>query len=252
MKLVNVCVLFLCLIQPAYAVNDVKDRYKGISVGISEQKLFKVYPFKTARTYRQEGKDQWVTFNEPARGVTLNLITFHLSQGVVESWAKDDRDEVITEYLGEFCSLQGFPKIYTAIKDVLKKIPYKDFLNVTSRRRPVIFVEVYDSGTARFASSQEMIISQQEPPCCQEGFTLMKLGLGLDGGKSSTEIEGVVAHELAHRVLDHIINGNVDCNAEREANALIKKWGFGEEFKAASAAFGQRKGDPVSCQEKNP
>ncbi len=156
----------------------------------------------------------------------------------------------VEKYLDEFCSLQDFPMIYTAIKNVLQKIPYEDFLKVTDRRRPVLFVEFYDSGTARFASSQEFIVSKDDQPCCQEGFTIIKLGLGLGKAKNSDPVEGVVAHELAHRVLDHVRKGHTDCDAERTANALVKKWGFMKEFKKASKVFGQRQGDPASCQEK--
>ena len=59
----------------------------------------------------------------------------------------------------------------------------------------------------------------------------------------------MVAHEMAHRVLEHIRKGNVNCDAERQSNALIKKWGFKKEFKEASGLFGQKKGDPAACQE---
>ena len=167
--------------------------------------------------------------------------------------AKDkerDRTAAIEAYLAEFCSLQEQSMIFTAIKNVLRKMPYKDFLNVTNRRRPVLFVEVYDSGTARFASSQEFIVSKNDPPCCQEGFTLIKLGGALEESQDNVAIAGVVAHELAHRVLEHIKKGKVSCKSEREANRLIKRWGFEKEFAAASKAFGHRKGDPVSCQDK--
>jgi hypothetical protein len=161
-----------------------------------------------------------------------------------------DRSKAIEQYLHEFCSLQDFPVIFAAIKNVLERIPPEDFLNVTDRNRPVIFTEFYDSGTARFASSQEFMVSKNDPPCCAEGFTLVKLGLGLGIAKDPRPIEGVIAHELAHRILDHIRKERVSCNAEREANALIKKWGFKEEFQEANKMFGQRKGDPAACQEK--
>lgn len=160
----------------------------------------------------------------------------------------NDRARAVEQYLNEFCSLQGFPVIYTAIKDVLQRIPDEDFLKITDRRRPVLFTEFYDSGTARFASSQEFIVSKDDRPCCQEGFTIIKLGLGLGKSKTPGPIEGVVAHELAHRVLDHIRQGHVDCDAERAANALVKQWGFAKEFKEAGKMFGQRKGDPAACR----
>ena len=154
----------------------------------------------------------------------------------------------------EFCSpdLLHDPKIRTAIEDVLQRMPYKDFLKVTDRQRPVFFTEVHSSGTARFASSSEIIVGDNEPPCCRQGFTMLKLGLSLDQAQTPAAIEGVIAHELAHRVLDHIRKGNVNCAAERQSNALIKQWGFGKEFAAASKMFGQRKGDPAGCQEKTP
>jgi hypothetical protein len=162
-----------------------------------------------------------------------------------------DRSAMVEDYLGEFCSqtIHRMPKMYTAIKDVLHRMPYKDFLKVTDRKRPVLFTEFYDSGTARFASSAEIIVEDNEKPCCQKGFTIIKLGMALNLAETPEAIEGVIAHELAHRVLDHVKKGKVNCTAEREANALIKQWGFAKEFKQASQIFGQKKGDSASCQE---
>ena len=94
-------------------------------------------------------------------------------------------------------------------------------------------------------------MTKDDPPCCQQGFTLLKLGLGLGIATAKEPIEGVVAHELAHRVLDHIRKGYVNCDAERQANRLIKQWGFNKEYLLASQVFGQKKGDPAACQEKN-
>jgi hypothetical protein len=179
----------------------------------------------------------------------LILLSFLLSSLAWASGAGNDRSPVIKAYLGEFCSFEESSTIYQAIENVLQRIPYKDFLNVTNRRRPVIFTEFYDSGTARFASSSEFMVLPGEAPCCQEGFTMVKLGLSLGLSKTKEPIEAVVAHELAHRVLDHIRKGNVNCDAERQSNALIKKWGFKQEFKEASRIFGQKKGDPAACQE---
>ena len=162
-----------------------------------------------------------------------------------------ERSEAIKEYLNEFCFYQDPDVIYRAIKDVLLRMPYKDFLNVTNRQRPVIFTEFYNEGTARFASSSEFMVAPNAPACCREGFTLIKLGMSLGLSRTPGPIEGVVAHELAHRVLDHIRKGNVNCDAERASNALIKKWGFKKEFKEASKLFGQKKGDPAACQERS-
>lgn len=180
------------------------------------------------------------------------LLAVFLSFPVLAASGDNDRPRAIEKYLGEFCAFERSSTIYQAIENVLERMPSKDFLNVTDRRRPVIFTEFYDSGTARFASSSEFIVMPQDAPCCQEGFTIVKLGLSLGLSKTKEPIEAVVAHELAHRVLDHIRKGNVNCDAERRSNALIKKWGFGKEFKEASRIFGQKKGDPAGCQEVPP
>ena len=156
------------------------------------------------------------------------------------------------QYLEEFCSIPESSIIYKSIEQVLLKMPEKDFVYVTNRRRPILFIDYYDSGTARFASSQEFLVSPKDPPCCQEGFTLIKLGQGLGLAKTTTAIEGVVAHEIAHRVLEHIKKGNVNCDAERASNRLIKQWGFTKEFEEAKKLFGTKKGDPAGCQEALP
>jgi len=186
------------------------------------------------------------------RALSLIILSCFLSSLAWASGAGHHRREVIKKYLGEFCSFEESSTIYQAIENVLQRMPYKDFLTVTNRRRPVIFTEFYDSGTARFASSSEFIVLPGEAPCCQEGFTIVKLGLSLGLSKTKEPIEAVVAHELAHRVLEHIRKGNVNCDAERQSNALIKKWGFREEFQEASRLFGQKKGDPAACQEASP
>ncbi len=162
----------------------------------------------------------------------------------------NDRSMQVKQHLIEFCSIPESSIIYKAIEQVLLKMPYQDFLYVTNRHRPILFIDYYDSGTARFAGSQEFFVNPNTPPCCQEGFTIIKLGQGLGIAKTPEAIEGIVAHEIAHRVLEHIKNGNVNCDAEREANRLIKKWGFEKEFQEAKKIFGTRKGDPVGCQEK--
>ncbi len=163
--------------------------------------------------------------------------------------ATPNRPTMIKDYLSEFCSIDQSSLIYKAIVKVMMKMPYKDFLYITNRQRPIIFVDYYDSGTARFAGSQEFLVGPNDPPCCKEGFTLIKLGQGLGIAKTSEAIEGVVAHEIAHRVLEHIKSGKINCSAEREANQLIKSWGFTKEFDEAKKLFGSKKGDPAGCQE---
>jgi hypothetical protein len=220
-----------------------------VFIGMQEDDFLKIYPQNKLRDFRHEGQNEWLTYNEPLNGPLRAIVTFYFQNERLARWKLNDRPEVIKEYLGEFSFYQDPDIIYRAIKDVLQRMPYKDFLNVTDRQRPVLFTEFYDSGTARFASSSEFIVNADDPPCCKEGFTIIKLGMGLGLAKTPGPIEGVVAHELAHRVLDSIRKGNVNCDAERAANALIKKWGFKKEFKEASKLFGQKKGDPAACQE---
>jgi len=221
----------------------------GVFAGMPESDFFKTYSTDNLRDFRHDGVDEWFTFNEPINDPFHEVVTFHFRDQKLDSWKLNDRAEVVKEYLGEFCFYQDPSLIYRAIKEVLTRMPYKDFLNVTDRQRPVLFTEFYNEGTARFASSSEFIVTKDDPPCCAEGFTIVKLGMSLGLARTPGPIEGVVAHELAHRVLDSIRKGHVNCDAERAANALIIKWGFKKEFKEASKLFGQKKGDPAPCQE---
>ena len=216
---------------------------------MQESDFLKIYPTNNVRDLRHDGSNDWLTYNEPINDPFHEEVTFHFQNQKLGSWKRNDRAEVIKEYLGEFCFYQDPSLTYRAIKEVLLRMPYKDFLNATNRQRPVLFTEFYVEGTARFASSSEFVVTDEDPPCCKEGFTIIKLGMGLGLAQTPGPIEGVVAHEIAHRVLDHIRKGNVNCDAERASNALIRKWGFKKEFKEASKLFGQKKGDPAGCQE---
>jgi len=226
----------------------------GIFIGMPQGEFVKTYPKIKARTYRQSGREEWMTFNEPLTGKPHEVVSFHLQDGKIKNWRFNDRGEVITEYLGEFCSMaiaQGFPKIYDAIRDVLQRMPFEDFLKITDRRRPVLFTEFFDSGTAKFASSSEIISTEDDAPAFMEGVTIIKLSTGLNQASGPEAIEGVLAHELAHRVLDHVRKGRRTCQAEREANALIKQWGFGKEYEKASATFGQKVAGKIdACPDK--
>ena len=247
---VTICILifFLCnSLALAFKKDDLT--IHGVFVGMQQGDFLKIYPEKNLRNFRHEGSKDWLSYNEPLNDPLHGTVTFYFQNEKIKFWKLNDRPELIKEYLGEFSFYQEPSLTYKAIQDVLLRIPYKDFLNVTNRQRPVLFTEFYDSGTARFASSSEFIVNKEFPSCCSEGFTLIKLGMALGQAKTPGPIEGVVAHEIAHRVLDHIRKGNVSCDAERVSNALIRKWGFKKEFKEASQLFGQKKGDPVACQE---
>lgn len=247
----SVFLLFLFFLSSSLAFAFQKDEttVHGVYVDMPESDFLNIYPKNNLRDFRHDGLNDWLTYNKPIDDPLHELVTFYFHGEKLVTWKLNDRPEVIKEYLSEFCFYQDPDIIYRAIKDVLLRMPYRDFLNVTNRQRPTLFTEFYDSGTARFASSSEFIVTEEDPPCCKEGFTLVKLGMGLGLAKTPGPIEGVVAHEIAHRVLDSIRKGNVSCDAERAANALIRKWGFKKEFKEASKLFGQKKGDPAACQE---
>ncbi len=163
----------------------------------------------------------------------------------------EQREMMVDRYMAEFSSgVFKESKIGPAIREVLMRLPVDDLRTVMNRRRPVVFVEAYDAGTARFVSSSEMILTKKDAPAFQEGMTIVKISTGLESG-SADAIKGIVAHELAHRVLDHVRSGKVSCQSEREANHLVKSWGFVKEYEAASKEYGRAKeGSGVaSCQE---
>jgi hypothetical protein len=163
----------------------------------------------------------------------------------------DDRVQMVDAYLLEFCSPELLKsQIGEAIHEVMMRMPADALAKVLDRRRPVLFTEMYDAGTARFASSSEIIVTERDEPAFQDGLTVLKLSTALNNGPKEA-VKGIVAHELAHRVLDHVRRGQTTCKAEREANRLIKSWGFEVEYKSASEEFGAKKegSGSASCQE---
>ncbi len=247
-KLIILLVLLICSSR-ALAYQKESAALHSVQLGMEQGDFLKLYPQHKLRDFRHEGTEDWLTYNEPLNDPFHEVVTFYFKDEKLISWKVNDRPEVIKEYLGEFSFYQDPSLVYKAIVDVLLRMPLKDFLNVTNRQRPMLFTEFYDSGTARFASSSEFIVTKDDPPCCTEGFTIVKLGMSLGLARTAGPMEGVIAHEIAHRVLDSIRKGNVNCDAERAANRLIIKWGFKKEFKEASHLFGQKKGDPAACQE---
>ncbi|MBF0531762.1 MAG: hypothetical protein HQL23_01555 [Candidatus Omnitrophica bacterium] len=248
-----IIILFFLILNPLVLSAEPSGRYPvqihGVYVGMPRDDFFKLYPHNKARTFLKRGEDEWLTFNDPLKEDFAGLLSFHIQNGKVQEWLTNSRKEAVREYLDEFCGPSG--KVYMAIQNVLERIPFADFVTVTDRRRPVVFTEYYAGGTARFGNSSEIIASPEYAPAFENGFTLIKLSTALDDlAKSTAPIEGVIAHELAHRVLEHILKGNVSCDAEREANALVKKWGFAAEYQAARKIFGRKRGEPKSCREK--
>ncbi|MBF0593577.1 MAG: hypothetical protein HQL22_01270 [Candidatus Omnitrophica bacterium] len=254
MRAAAVCYLLLIILTPTFCFAAAVERFHGVSIGMSQRLFERIYPKKQARTYRGDGTDEWITFNEPLKGASAGMVTFHLHQGKVTAWRVNDRPEVIEEYMGEFCSPSfssqgGMPRMYAAISDVLLRIPLEAFLKVTDRRHPVLFTEVYDAGTARFANTAEIISSEDDAPAFQGGMAIIKLSTAFNEAATPAPIEGVIAHELAHRVLEHVRIVHKTCDLERQANALVKQWGFVDEYKQASLMFGHREGDAASCKE---
>jgi hypothetical protein len=216
-----------CSIMPSEAQEQqTLPKIPRVFIGMKRTAFVRIYPKSKARTYRQNAAEEWLTFDYPLTTKNQNVITFHIENNTIKDWQMNNRAEVVTEYLGEFSSLAfktSFPAIDSAIQDVLQRIPYSDFLKITDRRRPVLFTEVFDSGTAQFANSSEIIALADDAPAFQDGLTIIKLSTGLNSAANEQAIKGVIAHELAHRVLEHVKHGKRTCAAEREANALIKQ-----------------------------
>jgi hypothetical protein len=209
----------------------------GISRGMDIVELYSIFPKTEERTYRVDGIEEWHTFNYNDN----KFITFLISDGKVINWKINFREEVVEEYLGEFCTqtfIKGFPDVYKAIKDVLMRVPKDVFLELTDRAYPIVFTEYHTKGMGRFANSANIIVLEDDPPTFTSGFYMVKLSTELCETGSKDAISAVVAHELAHRYLDHGKGGMHSAQNERETNALIIEWGFEKEFKAAQKAFG--------------
>ncbi len=220
---------------------------RKVKVGMELKVFFKRYPKAKARTYRKEKTEEWLTFDYQKE----HLLTFYLKDNKVADWKLDDRQEVIREYLSEFCSqsfIQSYPKIYKAIQSALEKIPYEIFLSLTDRARPVLFTEYHTIGVGRFANSSEIMVFKDDAPSFTKGLTIIKLSTELEETDSAEDIEGVILHELAHRVLEHSQKEIRTCQREKEANQLVKTWGLEEEFLKAKARFGSKDKLSDQCQ----
>jgi len=209
--------------------------------GISKEQLLELYSKQEMRTYRIKDNKQWLTFNHRIAGQLITTITFFLEDDTVMRWKVGDRAEVVREYLSEFCSqafIHKYKQVYQGIVHVLKKIPNDVFLALTDRSRPVVFSEVHAAGLGRLANSSDIRVLPDDPPTFSQGVWLIKLSTELNEADSVEQIAGVVAHELAHRILEHGIAEEYDELLERKANALLFEWGFKKEFQAAKDKFG--------------
>lgn len=231
--------LFVIVLFFLVSAADAQESLKGLS----KEKLVELYTKQEERTYRSDGSDEWITFNHRVEGQLISTITFTLRDNAVTAWNIGDRAEVVREYLSEFCSkafIHKYQNIYKAIASVLENIPHDVFLAITDRARPVVFTEVHSSGTGRLANSADIIVLPDDPPTFAKGLWVIKLNTELNEADSFAQIEGVVAHELAHRALGHSADEDYDETIEMQANKLIIEWGFKEEFRQAGERFGTR------------
>lgn len=158
---------------------------------------------------------------------------------------------LVENYLHEFASedfTSLYPKIYQALKVALTHLPQEVFVQVTDRKRPILIVPAISSGIARFARSTEFTIQEDDPPTFTEGVYLIILGDELNAAEDIQSIEGIILHEIAHRYLEHL-KEDFSCEMEREANQLVKSWGFEEVFAKARETFGSKSPADSPCQE---
>jgi hypothetical protein len=161
-------------------------------------------------------------------------------------------DEQIQEYVAEFVSpmiKQNYPRIYEGLENALSKIPYKVVREITRRARPIIFVPSIQSGIARFANATEFAQEGGKVPAFSEGFYLIILADELNNVEDLGAVEGIIAHEIAHRYLEHLKSPDKGCDLEKEANALVKEWGMEREFNTAKETFGHKHEGDSPCAD---
>ena len=179
------------------------------------------------------------------------LAVFFLTRPVFGVEKEDARAKAVHAYVHEFVGdnvKESYPKIGQAIENVFMKLPDNVFRSLTDRSRPVIFVVNITAGIAKYANAVEFDIRPEDPPTFQKGFYLIKLGDDLEDLGDVVAIEGVVAHELAHRYLEHL-KVPFSCDIERQANQQAKDWGFGKEYLSAKETFGSKTPTDSPCHD---
>lgn len=250
-KLLVPILLFSMLISMALA-NETAPSFqlKNMKKGMPKNKLLRYYPMEKARSYRTDKNQEWITYN--FSGTAHDTLTFTLTDSKVTDWKINDRQEVVAEYLSEFTSsgiLFSYPNIHAALKNALNKLPQEVFWEVTHRSRPIIFMDYLTSGIGRFANSTEFFMRPHDPPAFAQGFYMIKLSDEVENA-SPEEIEGLILHEIAHRTLEHLHSKKISCDMEREANMLVKSWGFEQEFLKAKERFGSKEKGDSPCQDE--
>ncbi len=90
---------------------------------------------------------------------------------------------------------------------------------------------------------------EDDPLTFQNGFYLTTLSDELNDAPDPEAIEGILFHEMAHRYLEHLRAEEFSCEMEREANRLVKQWGFETEYQKASQTLGSKKKGDSPCQD---
>jgi len=185
--------------------------------------------------------------------IILLLFTLTACRTIQPRTSHLSKERLVKEYVDEFASglfENSYPQIYQALLNALNKLPDDVYTTVTDRRRPIIFLHSYSSGIARYANSTEFIVEKNDPPTFQDGFYIVILGDELNTAGDVQAIEGIILHETAHRYLEHLSTEELGCQMEREANRLVKQWGYEEEYLKASYTFGAKKKDDSPCQDQ--
>ncbi len=155
------------------------------------------------------------------------------------SWAAS-RKEQVDQYLHDFVSQAfqfSYPSIYNAIELSLMGIPQEALDKVSNADFPALFVEMPHFGGGRWANANGIFVEPHDPPTFTKGVWIIKLSTELEDSKDVDAIQGIVLHELAHFILDHH-GGVFDKQYEKDANHLVKKWGFERQFLKAKEKFG--------------
>ncbi len=161
-----------------------------------------------------------------------------------------DRHKLTYEYLDQFSGTEfkiDYPQIYQALTNVFMELPDDVFHALTDPKRPVIFVSNITTGIARYAHATEFIKTKKST--FAQGFYLITLADELNNTDDVEAIEGIIFHELAHRYLEHLRRSQFSCEMEKEANGLVKKWGFEKKFLKAKEKFGSKKIGDSPCQD---
>jgi len=239
---------FIASLATAATLPQVNERL----IGISRSKLIKKFGEQNLRSYQTLEKETSMTF-VIKDGTAQSPVTFYLTNDVVKRWQVNDREEMAKQYMSEFASgniLHNYPKVRTALLSALQKLPLDIYLTITDRRRPIIFLDYYTEGIAKYAGSMEFRMRETDPPTFEDGFYIIRLGDKLNGTENTEAIEGVILHEIMHRVLEHLRNDTEQpCEMEKQANQKLKDLGFEKEYSMAAAEFGSKVQGDSPCHD---